>query len=206
MDGFSIRREQDVQKLHQLSSDYNNIIEIIQVSANLSVLRLKLNVPTSKNKEYPSVIQPSTEIQIDLPARYPLEEPKAKVLTPIWNPNIFANGTICLGTKWLPTQGLDLLVERILKLIIYDPLIVNENSPANAGAKSWYLEARGRHPSAFPTTNIQTLKKAHPSSKMTWTNLDTKISVSCPRCCAKLQVISTAKNIKCPSCANIFRV
>jgi ubiquitin-protein ligase len=111
----------------------------------------ELRLPTAGNAEYPLRLQSITHFKINLPLRYPFMAPTVNVETPIWHPNVFANGTICLGTKWVVGEGLDLFVARIARLLTFDALLVNLNSPANGNAAAWYRGAITRYPTAFPS-------------------------------------------------------
>jgi ubiquitin-protein ligase len=91
------------------------------------------------------------------------------IKTPIIHPNVYTSGVVCLGTKWLPTQGLDLLVGRLAQIVTFDPNVLNGQSPANRDALSWYESQRRRHPKDFPTASA-TLASASKPSGITWVN------------------------------------
>ncbi len=166
------RIEEDISKLKKLKAAYPNLVGNISVKGKpICAVRLSLIIPTVSNKEYPGMIQKSSSIQIELSARYPLTEPKVSVLSPIWNPNVYPSGLICLGYKWLPTEGLDLLVVRVMKLLTFDPLVLNTSSPANYEASRWYIDAKKKYPSAFPTINLHRLMKALDSPTIQWRDI-----------------------------------
>ena len=64
---------------------------------------------------------------------------------PIFHPNVFANGHICVG-GYSPTESLARFIIRIAKFIQFDPAVINAGSPANMGARDWYLSHRGLCP------------------------------------------------------------
>lgn len=172
MSGFNERRKQDLVKLNQLASESNGKIKIISSTGNpVSRIVIELNYPTVINDNYPDKVHNSSKIDISLTSKYPFTEPVVSFERPIvFHPNIYDSGRICFGTKWLPTQGLDLLVKRIVKIITYEPDILNEASPANTKALSWYRKAFSKYPNKFPTTKLVETSTATKST-MNWNNL-----------------------------------
>ena len=124
---------------------------------------------------------------------------------------MYASGSICFGTKWLPSEGLELLVRRVAQIITFDPSILNVDSPANVDAKTWYLGARQRYPGNFPTDTFS-FERAEQKKTMSWTNLsqpsaDERVTVFCANCKAKLRVPRGRTGmIKCPECQTRFEV
>jgi hypothetical protein len=55
----------------------------------------------------------------------------------------------------MPTEGLDLLVVRVMRLLALDPAIVNLHSAANGLAAAWYRMALAQNPRAFPSVAIE---------------------------------------------------
>ncbi|MDQ7823356.1 MAG: ubiquitin-conjugating enzyme E2 [Candidatus Eremiobacteraeota bacterium] len=174
MEALKRRREEDAARIRNMASLYPGRVQLLECDRALSTLKIRLRIPTARDESYPAAVQEASDIEITLPRRYPFEEPYAKVLTPVWNPNIFQSGKICLGTKWLPTEGLDLLVERIMKLLAFDPLIINTKSPANSTACTWYIGALKQKPSAFPSVVVDELKQRAKKTGMIWKNIETK--------------------------------
>lgn len=209
MDAKTKRKEEDFSKIKKLAEEFPELIEIKTSSFNPgNTLLLSLNIPTARNTRYPQEVQNKTDIKIDFPLNYPFSEPKATITTPIWNPNVYSSGLICHGTKWLPTEGLDLFVIWIMKLISYDPSIVFTGSPANREAADWYNRVKNKN--YFPTINLEQRKKKE-EKKVTWKNINdnqTNYSiVNCPNCNQKSRVPSGKKlKVNCPSCKHIFEV
>jgi ubiquitin-protein ligase len=151
------RVNQDILKINELAKATNNRIKITGTSGNpTNQLLLELRYITVPSDRYPEDRISVSKIQIDLLDRYPIVAPKVTFLTPIYNPNIFSHNIVCLG-NWIPTEFLDLLVKRIVKLIVYDPLIINLTSPANSGATSWYRTKLHTNPKLFPTEDLSKL-------------------------------------------------
>jgi DNA-directed RNA polymerase subunit RPC12/RpoP len=150
-----------------------------------------------------------TEVKIELLSRYPFQEPSATITTPVYHPNVYSSGKICFGAKWMPTQGLDLLVRRIIQIITFDKDILNEKSPANAQALHWYRDLIRSNPSAFPTERL--IFRENSRNQMRWTNKDAcedqKVLVSCDNCKASLRVPKDKHiNVTCPKCNYKFFV
>lgn len=205
MSAFDERRHQDVEKLRLLAERSGARMKVGHVSGNPpNEIGIELHLRTAPSRHYPSVKQDVTRFTISLPSRYPLAPPVVKISTPILHPNVYTSGQICLGVKWLPSSGLDLLIQRIAQIITFDPAVLNEQSPANGEALAWYREARRQHANAFPT-DIWTLVSAERKKKMVWSEVPAKTVVTCPSCQQKLSLPSgRSGNVKCKSCGNSF--
>ena len=167
---------------------------------------VELAYATAGSAVYPGRRQERTRIVIDLPSRYPFEPPRATITTPILHPNVFASGLVCLGAKWLPSEGMDLFVQRLARLVTFDPLLVNVHSAANREGLAWYLGARLRHPEAFPTDRVDLGDKPAGEARVQWREADgERAVVACPACDAKLRLPAGKRGIvRCPKCANEF--
>lgn len=162
MDAFRQRRIVDFDKLRALCRRSNGRIQIQSISEDtLESLTLVIQCRTAPSEKYPSETQQNNVVQIRLPARYPLEPPIVVMKTPVFHPNIWESGRICLG-DYMPTSGLDQIVLRIVKIISFDRDTINERSPADKKALAWYKQAVAQHPHAFPsdTVSIDTLESA----------------------------------------------
>lgn len=165
MTAHATRRDTDIQKLQAMSSNSGGRIRILRITGSPpSSVEVELSYPSAGSKSYPSTVQRTTHVVIDLGARYPFAEPRVVIKSPIIHPNVYSSGQVCLGSKWMPTQGLDLLVRRLISIITYDPTILNGNSPANRDALNWYYATNRAHPSAFPTTADTATEAKRPSS------------------------------------------
>ena len=204
------RIKQDLRKIDELSKSVNGRVKVKSTSGNpVNSIVLEIDYPTAPSSDFPKKVQQKTEVKIELLSRYPFQEPSATITTPIYHPNVYSSGKICLGTKWLPTQGLDLLVRRIIQIITFDETILNERSPANGHALSWYRSAVINHPNSFPTDKLVVTDE--PKKKMSWSNMDSKEEqkavVTCPKCDGSLRVPAGKKlNVTCPKCTHKFLV
>lgn len=206
MSAFATRVQEDLRKIDLLSRETDGRVNVVSTTGDpVREIVIELKYPTADSSNFPSVVRHSTVVKIDLLSRYPFQEPSAKIVTPIHHPNVYTSGQICFGTKWLPTQGLDLLVKRIIKIITFDDSILNEASPANGQALAWYRRAVVQYPSSFPTTKLiqeQPAKKA-----MSWNNIETKVVVKCSHCGISLRLTAGGRgNVTCPSCKTGFYV
>jgi ubiquitin-protein ligase len=161
---------QDLRKIDELSNSLRGRIRTVSSSGSpVNQIFLEINYPTAPSKDYPQKIQHKTSVKIELLARYPFQEPVATITTPIFHPNVYSSGKICFGTKWLPTQGLDLLVRRIIQIITFDETILNEISPANSKALTWYKQAVLINSNAFPTEKFVLQQQTR--QRITWNNI-----------------------------------
>lgn len=119
-----------------------------------SQIVISIGYKTAPTAIYPAEVRDATRIRVLLGARYPFQEPAVEILDPIYNPNVYPSGRVCLGNKWLATEGLDLVVLRVAKILTFDPETVNDRNPANMEAAMWYKVMVERHPEAFPTEKV----------------------------------------------------
>jgi hypothetical protein len=204
MDPRARRREEDVRKLHALEAQYCGMLRVLEVAGNPPRrMRLRFDVPTARNARFPLERQSTSEIVVELPESYPVQEPRLMVTTPVFNPNVYTSGIVCHGTKWLPTEGLDFLVVRVMRLLALDPEIVNVHSAANGMAAAWYRMALLRSPGAFPTVGIDALRRAKRPT-VGWKGAQPapeKRLVDCTGCGVKLRVDAHKCGIvTCPRC------
>lgn len=160
MGAIEERIAQDLQKFSSLSAQTDGRVRVVGTAGNPTRrIDVELHYRTAPSRDYPRKVQEVTTVRIELMSRYPFVEPSAVITTPIFHPNVFPSGKICLGTKWLPSQGLDLLIRRVIQILTFDPTVLNERSPANGHAVDWYRSAvcantRGR--SLVHRTDVRT--------------------------------------------------
>lgn len=78
------------------------------------------------------------DVRVRLGASYPRQMPELSWKTPIFHPNISANGSVCLGgygTHWVPSLSLDELCNMLWEMIRYANFDVE--SPYNRDAAHW---------------------------------------------------------------------
>jgi len=111
-----IRLQADHERLRALAAASGEMIVLLEgPTAALPQADVELRYTIARSERYPADLTRQTRLRIALPGRYPFQPPTATVLTPVWHPNVFPSGTICLGTKWLASEGLDLFVQRLAR-------------------------------------------------------------------------------------------
>lgn len=198
MSATGSRREADIQRVRALAAASGGRLGIVTVpSPGVPRFVLDLDYATAGSMRYPHERQPRSRVAIELAARHPFEPPVARVLTPIFHPNVFASGIVCQGSKWLPSEGMDLFVRRIARLLAFDPMLVNIGSAANGAAAQWYAAQSRAHPHAFPTDRAA-LTLGEPVGRVLRT---------CPHCSRQLRLPAGKRgSVKCPLCERAFEV
>jgi ubiquitin-protein ligase len=213
MSAFHARRDEDVAKLKSLEQLTAGRIRVTRVSGNpIAQIELKLTVRTAGDDNFPSKALREVDATIQLGARYPFDEPAVSLRTKVFNPNVYTSGRVCLGSKWLATEYLDLLAQRLFRILAFDESIVNTSSAANGEAARWYIRARLKHPADFPTDAL-IVARAKASPSMKWTDVsatpsvsaDRRVIVACPKCQTKLRLpIGRSGSVSCPACKHSF--
>jgi ubiquitin-protein ligase len=200
MTATELRRQSDIELINQLSARSRGAVAWLKpANINDHEWLIALQLPTSADRHYPQSVQKKIELKIQLPARYPFAAPVVKITSAIFHPNVFANGTVCLGTQWAPSEGLDLFLTRIGKLIIYDPLYVNSCSAANGAANAWYRLQSGLAPDSFPSISRRDVGWLYEPRSQT----DTAEHAvrACTQCQQKMRLpIGRSGTVTCPSC------
>lgn len=206
MDAFALRLNADRERLQALADGSSGRIVLEQLPSPVRPrAQLQLRYRTAGSNAYPASAREASTVVLEFSSRYPFVAPVAKVTTPILHPNVWESGVICLGTKWIASEGLDLFVQRVARLLTFDPLLVNEQSAANRVALYWYQQTRRRQPDAFPSDRIDlgVARPAVPDANSS-TGAATTI-VQCPHCPARLRLPAGRRGIvACPKCAREF--
>jgi ubiquitin-protein ligase len=210
-----IRLQSDLERLRALAAaSGERIVHLAGPTVASPRVNLEFRYAIARSERYPNDVTRQTRLAITLPDRYPFQPPVASVLTPVWHPNVFPSGTICIGTKWLPSEGLDLFVQRLARLLTYDTLLVNVASPAHAAAAQWYEQARRRHPTEFPTDRpdfgaaFDHATRGRQGARVGWrdtTGPDDRVERPCPNCARTLRLPSgRSGRVRCPGCGAAF--
>ncbi len=107
--------------------------------------------------------------EIMLSSSYPLTEPAANMLTPVFHPHVFPSLKICMGRKWVPTEYLDDFVLRIGNILCFSPEYIDPASPANRDALSWIK----KNVHLIPTDTLEISERA--GSSITWKEKSPKV-------------------------------
>lgn len=86
--------------------------------------------------------------RMTFPQEYPLRPPKFKFTTPMWHPNVYPDGVLCIsilhepgvdqygyedaGERWLPVHTLESIILSVISMFSAD--VPDTNSPANVDA------------------------------------------------------------------------
>ncbi len=188
----SLRRQADREQLERLASRSDGRLVIDSWADRPGrPLRVTLACRTVGDARFPQTAEAVIRLRIDLPARYPFERPVITVETPIFHPNVFPNGTVCQGEKWLPGDAMDIVIKRLIRLLTFEADHVNPASPANAPAANWYRGQLRQRAGLFPTDRLR---------------LDeSRVLLRCPACQAGLRLPSGRRGVvACPRCQHEF--
>ncbi|KAH9948491.1 ubiquitin-conjugating enzyme [Amylocystis lapponica] len=82
--------------------------------------------------------------RLSFPQDYPIQPPKMRFITPMWHPNVYPNGDVCIsilvrsvrlrgsGERWLPVHTVESILLSVISLLSSDT--PNTDSPANVDA------------------------------------------------------------------------
>jgi hypothetical protein len=136
----AVRRAADFARLRDFAAAHPDALHILQTEGDPPqryLLRFVCRGMESLTGGRPR-FRTTHDVQIVLPAAYPIARPTATTLTPVCNPHIFESGAVCLGdAAWSPAESLDLFVRRLRSILVWDPLILDPGSPANWTAMRW---------------------------------------------------------------------
>ena len=210
MTAHALRREADLARLRELALESGGRVELLETPSRAGrPIRLAIRCRTAASEAYPQARQEGVTLRIDLPSRYPFERPVLTVESRIFHPNVFASGVVCQGDKWLPGEGLDLLVKRIIRLVTFDPAHVNPASAANRVAAAWYLQQRRKMPEAFPTDTLPFASTgsgaAAVAGKSRAADATARVVRRCPSCGKGLRLPAGRSGVvACPACGHDF--
>jgi hypothetical protein len=207
------RRDVDIERLRALAATSGGRIGIVTLPvAGRPRFVLDLGYATVGSHRYPTERQPSSRVVIDLAPRHPFQPPVTTVLTPIFHPHVFSSGIVCIGSKWLPSEGMDLFVHRVVRLLAFDPLLMNPHSIADGAANAWYQAALRRNPEAFPTDaaalalTVDEHTDGGSESRGAASAVAERVLRHCPHCRAGLRLpAGHSGTVRCPACASEFR-
>lgn len=132
MSGFAtVRLTRELNKLQSESDKVDGIT--IEKPNDLMIWFAKINGPSDTPYE-----EGVFDIQLTFDNDYPVKAPSVKFLTPMYHPNIYRDGKICVDIlqshEWTPAQNVRTILVSIMSLLM-DP---NPSSPANREAAELY--------------------------------------------------------------------
>jgi Ubiquitin-conjugating enzyme len=200
-----LRRDADAERVRALAAQAGGRIQVLQWPApGQPRFLLDLHYATAGSARYPAQRQPFSRLAIELAPRHPFMPPTATVMTPIFHPHVFASGLVCQGARWLASEGMDLFVIRMVRLLAFDPLLVNSHSVAHREAMQWYAATSRRLPEAFPTDAAALALGADAPSAQA-APAETRVLRTCPGCGAGLRLpVGRQGGVACPRCGCDF--
>ena len=153
MSALEARRREDLRRVRALCDASHGRLAFVSADADAPTeVRLLARMRVALDASYPQRAGDAVELRIAIPAGYPLRDGPRTFLSPrVWHPNLFPDGQVCQGRKWLVSEYLDLYVRRMLRIVTFQPDGVNLQSVANPAAAGWLRTALARSPTAFPT-------------------------------------------------------
>lgn len=153
MSALETRRREDLRRVRALCDASRGRLVFISADADAPTeVRLRAKLRVALDASYPLRAGDAVDLRIAIPAGYPFRDGPRTFLSPtVWHPNVFPDGQVCQGRKWLVSEYLDLYVRRMLRIVTFQPDGVNFQSVANPTAAGWLRTALARSPDAFPT-------------------------------------------------------
>lgn len=159
------RLRTDWEKVNKLVAESGGTLKLVRHAGeppNLYVI--EYHCPgLEKKKDGEIVARQLHQVEISLGSDYPLSTPMARMLTPIFNPHVWPQSAICLGS-WSIAETLDTLILRIGALLQLDPKVLNPNSPANTEANQWVRANRAK----IPLGAVSFKAASGPSARIVW--------------------------------------
>jgi ubiquitin-protein ligase len=163
-----LRKAADFDKLKAFAARSNGAVTILSTTGNPPtqyVVRINCRSLEAVRSGSPA-FRNAHELKINLSANYPLGKPTVTMVTPIFNPHIFSSGSFCLGDSWNPAESLDVFIQRLIAIIVCDPVILDPRSPANTDAMKWVQANRQQ----LPFDSVTIAQQAAPASRIVWTD------------------------------------
>ena len=127
----NVRLSRELSKLQSESDKIDGIT--IETPSDLMVWNAKISGPPETPFE-----KGVFDIILRFDTDYPVKPPSVKFLTPMFHPNIYRDGKICVdilqSSEWTPAQNIRTILLSIISLLM-DP---NPASPANREAAELY--------------------------------------------------------------------
>lgn len=142
-------------RLRRLRADYERVMAVFAQHPYVRVVgtegdppekyTFELRVRGLVARDESENLQPAMihRAEVFLPLDYPRRPPFARMVTPVFHPNIDPQ-KICIGDHWSAGQSLAQMVARIAEMICFQSY--NVKSPLNAKAAAWAEQNEGRLP------------------------------------------------------------
>lgn len=121
--------------LIKVVKDFNNDESQITIKEPENLMEWNIKIRGPDNSPYEKNI---FDIVININENYPIKPPSVKFISPIYHPNIYKDGKICIDIlqphEWTPVLNIKSVIISIISLLC-DP---NPHSPANREAADLY--------------------------------------------------------------------
>ena len=121
MDALSAEEEEDLKKIQASVIDSSGKVFLTESPEIPKCLRNRVSVENCWICVLPRVIQQNSKVKNRFIVEISAASTYWRIHYSYISSNVYASGLICLGQKWVPTEGLDLLAKRIIQIIIFDP-------------------------------------------------------------------------------------
>lgn len=163
---------------NRLRSEYEKVTRLVSESGGTLRLLSTTGVPPVRyvieyhcpslvmDGEGRRVIRQFHQAEFKLGMTYPRDQrdwPTVRMLTPVFNPHVWPNNAVCIGS-WGLVETLDLLILRIGALLQLDPRLLNPDSAANPDANKWVQENR----SEIPLGTVSFITGTEPAKRIQW--------------------------------------
>ena len=114
----------------ELSNLMNEDLDDFKILDSNDIMNWKASIYGQKNSIFDGG---KYDLEIKFSLEYPTKPPSVKFLTPIFHPNVYKDGRICvdiLQSEWTPSLNVNSILISLRSLLL-DP---NNNSPANRDA------------------------------------------------------------------------
>jgi hypothetical protein len=153
MDAQQSRRAADLEGVRALERRWPQLLELRGTEGRpVRALEFLLRIPTARDSAFPRRRRAASRLCLQIPLNYPFEPARVDVLDPVFNPNVFPSGLLCVGWRAQANWRLADLVTRAMRVIALDPAIVSTAQPANYTAAGWYDRVQDR--GWFPTVDL----------------------------------------------------
>lgn len=160
MDGRQERLRNDYKEMMELRDEHSGMFEFEVKNAYRHYDVVLHGIHTFVvNRNGGFKLEDDHAFTIDFPAEYPLAEPKFKFDKPLYHPNWYSNGNVCLGIlkeTWDPTTKLKDLVKDMIKMMTFE--IVNLERPVPGEPLTYYKENKD-----FIKATVSKAQFEHPS-------------------------------------------
>ena len=125
-----VRLTKEILKLKEEEIDGVRIITTDNIKVLNAIMQGPADTPYEDSKY---------DLEIKFNDSYPMKPPSVKFISPIYHPNVYKGGSICvdiLQSEWSPAQNIRTILLSIRSLLM-DP---NPRSPANREAANLYVK------------------------------------------------------------------